>query len=1206
MRRRNVRLLLLLAYMLTLVAPSLAGTTGGLRGRVVDAATNAGVAGVVVTATSPSQSASTTTDPGGNFNFITLSPDTYTVSVARQGYEAASNGGVSVFADQVQNVGTLNLAKALRRIGQVSARNSTNLVRPGTTSDVYSVNAAGQAAAQAVGGPGGLNQAYSAIATTPGANVPQGQQGWNQLVYIRGGDYSDVANELDGIPVNRASDFAPVTTLSSLGQQEVQTYTGGTPPSAEASGLSGFINQVIKTGSYPGYENLSLGVGGPAYYHKLSVEASGATSNRNFSYYVGLGGENQDYRYSDQFNGAGVPLFFYPLFVSTGLNGSVYDGSGPTYFSPGQNYAIANTTERDSLGNFHFGLPHKNGQLKDDIQLLFVNSDIHTQFYSSPNDLGGQGLISQAYGAGATYQDYFTYKGPLFSPPASANLALGLSPSSPAHVPFNGVILPDTRDGDDHNVSILKLQYQKNFSSNAYLRVFGYSEYNDWFINGPVSAYTNYGGEIQDYEVHGNSFGATALYANQLNAKNLLTFTGSYQTQKLETYSGNTYGSLQPTGSITTNLVDAKGRCYNPASGLFASCYTPFYDTSAGGLTTGGGLVSYGSVGLPPASYPKTAAGNPCPLSLVPVGPGCTPLTVPAGSLAATNGARYLVTNDGQSAQLDQISPFFSAASLSDQWHPSDRVTINAGMRIENYTYRLDDTVGGFAARPFWFSAYNREFSFGTGATSVGQCSGAYTGATVAAGGLANGQTIFGVDPLTGASLCAAGTNANLANTSPRTLSFTAYQPRLSFTYTANPDTVLRGSYGRYAAPAPTSYQQYNVVQQDLPSFIGQFLPYGFNTPFHESRPSYSNNYDFSFEQHVPKTDVSFKLTPFYRSTQDQLANVPIGTQGVLDGLNVGRQRNYGVEFQIRKGDFERNGVSGTLSYTYTRSRVRYSNFGGGNRNEIDNLNDYIRNYNAYTSACTNRSNTPLCGATSTAVTAARCYSAAGTPDPACAAGSLANPYFAAAPQPLLDRNGEYSPYDILPSPFQGANGYETPDVATLVLNYKRNRFAFTPSATYSSGSVYGSPLVWPGYDPVTCTGTVGATAQANTQTCSNYLFIPDKYTGKFDSFGDLREPTRLSLNAQFSYEITPKVKVTLTMTGLEDLCFQRKYAWDNGSTCVYAQLPSNSLAPAGNFVANPPIQLAYPYSSWYNNSQTGFVGQKLPMSAFLSADVRI
>ncbi len=1175
MHLRTPGLLILVAFLISLMAPALAGTTGGLRGRVVDATTNTGVAGATVTATSPTQSASTTTDASGGFSFITLAPDTYTVSAQIQGYDPSSNSGISVFADQVQNVGTFQLAKTLRRIGQVSARRSSNLVRPGTTSDVYSVNAAGQAASQAVGGPGGLNQAYSAIATTPGVNVPQGQQGWNQLVYVRGGDYSDVANELDGIPVNRASDFAPITTLSSLGQQEVQTYTGGTPPSAEASGLSGFINQVIKTGTYPGYENLSVGVGGPAYYHKLSVEASGATSNRNFTYYVGLGGENQDYRYSDQFNGASTPLFFAPLSIPSN-NGTVYDGSGPAVFAPGQSYSIAHTSERDSVANFHVYLPHKAGGLKDDVQLLYVTSDVQSGFYSSPNDLGGAAVLANSTGT-PTYVDNYVYKGALFAAPDPTKIAMNYSPSSPPHTFNQGVILPETRDADDHNATIIKLQYQKNFSSSSYLRLFGYSEYSDWFLNGPVSAFLTYGGELQDYEVHGNAFGTTAIYSNQLNAKNLLTFTGSYQTQKLETYNGNNYG-----GSISTNLVDAKGNCYSPNTGYYASCYTPITNGD-GTVNPSGGLNQYGFAG----ALGTLAIGTP-----------------PAGTPAVRNGARNLVTDDGQSAQIDEITPFYSAASLTDEFHPTERLTLNAGLRLENYTYRLDDTTSNYPARPFWIAAYNRENSFSTTSTSVAQCTGTYNGATI--GALTTGSAISGVDPITGASLCAAGTNADLANTSPRTISFTAYQPRLSFTYTVTPDTVLRGSYGRYAAPSPTSYQQYNVLQQDSPTFIGQFLPYGFNTPFHDSRPSYSNNYDFSLEQHIPKTDVSFKLTPFYRSTQDQLANIPIGAQGVLDGLNVGRQRNYGVEFQIRKGDFDRNGVSGTLSYTFTRSRVRYANFGGGNRNEIDNLNDYIRNYNAYTSGCANKANTALCGGTSTGVVAARCYTPDGAPDPGCVAGSIANPYFAAKTQPLLDRTGEYTPYDILPAPFQGANGYETPDVATLVLNYKHNKFAFTPSMTYSSGSFYGSPLVWPGYDPLTCTGTVGATTQANTQSCGNFLFIPDKYTGKFDSFGDLREPSRLTLNLQFAYEITPKVKVTLTMTGLEDLCFQRKYAWDNGSTCVYAQLPSNLLAPAGNFVANPPVQLAYPYGSWYNNSQTGFVGQKLPFGAFVQADVRI
>jgi hypothetical protein len=1164
-RARILSALSTLLLALISFSPAVAGTTGGLRGRVVDAVGGAGVAGAKVTVASPSETTSALTDATGGFSFISLSPDTYLVSVEKAGFDAISIGGVTVQADQVQTTAPFVFQKTLRQIGSVRARASTDLVRPGTTSDVYSVNAAGQAAAAAVGGPGSLNQAYSAIATVPGANLPQGQQGWNQLVYIRGGDYSDVANELDGVPVQRASDFAPSTTLSSLGQQEVQVYTGGTPPSAEASGLSGFINQVIKTGTYPSYQSLSLGTGAAPFYHKLTFEAGGATKNRNFSYYVGFSGVNQDYRYADNFNGGGPSLFFAPLNV-TSNNGTVYDGSAPAFFSPGQSYSIANTQDRENVVNFHFGIPHKSG-IKDDIQLLYVNSEIFGQFYSSLNDLGGPALVAQAYGGPATFVDENVYNGALLGTPNPAKLGIAYSPSTPDHTAFTGLIPSDLRDGDSHGVSILKLQYQKNFSANSYLRLFGYSEYNNWFLSGPVSAFLTYSGELQDYEVHGNTFGTTAVYANQIDPKNLLTATASYQTQKLETYNGDTFGV------ITTNLVDKSGNCYSPSNGAYASCFQSIYNGD-GTINPQGGLNQYGQYGFPISGYPSQ--------SLVPA------LTPPPGSPAVKNAAQWIVTENGREAQIDEITPFFSAVSLADQFRPTEKLNLNVGARVENFNYRLDDTVSGYPARPFWFQAYNREFCFAPGSTDV---------------------TEAGVDPATGASLCAPGTNANLVNSSPRTVTFTAFEPRLSFTYGFNPDTVVRGSYGRYAAPAPTSYQQYNVEQQNLPNFIGQFLPYGFNTPFHQSRPSYSNNYDLSLERHLPRTDVAFKLTPFYRSTQDQLANIPIGSQGVLDGLNVGRQRNYGVEFQIRKSDFDREGIAALLSYTFTRSRVTYSNFGTGNFNEIDNLNAYIKNYNAYTSACASGKNSGLCGSTANGAPAAPCYTTSGAAAATCAPGDVANPYYNAAPQPLLDRTGEYTPYDILPVAFYGANGYETPHVATLVLNYRHRKFAVTPSFTFSAGQSYGSPLTYPGYDPTSCGATVGLTNKADTTSCSNFLFIPDAYTGKFDSFGSLIQPSRVTGNLQLTYDTSRNVKFTVSMTGLIDRCFQRGYAWDNTSTCVYSQLASNKLAPVGNFVTAPsqiPEQLAYPYGSWYNNSQTGFVGQRLPFGAFFTMDVHL
>ncbi len=285
---------------------ALAGVTGSLNGTVELATTHAPVAQAKVTATSASQTSSTTTDNGGHFGFVSLVPDTYTVTASKENViEPVSQRGVTVLADQVQNV-ALIANPPVKTIGTVLTRASTDLVKPGTTANVYSVNESAQARSAVLGGGGGANQGYSAIAALPGAYVPPGQAGWFQDVYIRGGDYDQVGYEFDGVPVNRSFDNYPTTNLSALGQQELQLYTGAAPASAESQGLAGYINQVIKSGTYPGFGTINLGIGGPALYNKANIEFGGATPNRNFSYYVGVGLVNQDPRYIDNSNGASV------------------------------------------------------------------------------------------------------------------------------------------------------------------------------------------------------------------------------------------------------------------------------------------------------------------------------------------------------------------------------------------------------------------------------------------------------------------------------------------------------------------------------------------------------------------------------------------------------------------------------------------------------------------------------------------------------------------------------------------------------------------------------------------------------------------------------------------------------------------------------------------------------------------------------------
>ncbi|MBV8531600.1 MAG: TonB-dependent receptor, partial [Candidatus Eremiobacteraeota bacterium] len=527
MGKRIVALVVLAFVAMPLEAS--AGTTGTLRGHVLDAVTHAPVAGVVVVAASPSQSAQSVSDAGGSFSFISLQPDTYTVSVTKAGYEPQSQPGIAIVADQSATV-SFSLAKALKTIARTTSRSTQSLVRSGVTSDVYSVNPAGQKAAATLNGSGSLTQAYGAIASAPGVNIPTNQQGWYQSVYVRGGDVDQVAYEFDGIPTTRQSDLAPIATLTSLGNQEVQVYTGGTPATSNSSGLAGYINQVIKSGTYPGYANADLGIGAPAFYHQATVEAGGSTPDRLLSYYVGFSGTNQAFRYGDQFGGVSDPLYFYPLNVPS--NNNVYnilDGSGgkaPDYGfirQPGYSYAQATDFDREDVVNLHIGIPHRDSPLRDDIQVLYVTGGIAAQFYSSANDIWYTPAIGAQTGIGypISYLDSIYYGGPVMQAPRPQDVVIGFFPSSPPARAPGSPIDPSNRDGNWNGYSIEKLQYQKNFDSHSYLRALVYGAYSTWFINGPNSAQLVFGSDPADYEVFEHGYGGSLIYSNQLAPQNL-------------------------------------------------------------------------------------------------------------------------------------------------------------------------------------------------------------------------------------------------------------------------------------------------------------------------------------------------------------------------------------------------------------------------------------------------------------------------------------------------------------------------------------------------------------------------------------------------------------------------------------------------------------------------------------------------------------
>ena len=121
-------------------------------------------------------------------------------------------------------------------------------------------------------------------------------------------------------------------------------------------------------------------------------------------------------------------------------------------------------------------------------------------------------------------------------------------------------------------------------------------------------------------------------------------------------------------------------------------------------------------------------------------------------------------------------------------------------------------------------------------------------------------------------------------------------------------------------------------------------------------------------------------------------------------------------------------------------------------------INAGISQYNAYTKACApggaqygkKQFGQPLCGYTTDGqARSARATRRAAQPDPSCKhPHDVANPYWLSPAFSLLrSERGVSALLDVFPGPVgSGVNAYNFPYVATLLLNYKHDRFTVTPS----------------------------------------------------------------------------------------------------------------------------------------------------------------
>ena len=223
--------------------------------------------------------------------------------------------------------------------------------------------------------------------------------------------------------------------------------------------------------------------------------------------------------------------------------------------------------------NLHFGLPHKNG-LRDDIQALWSSSALDTFGYDMavavrdfPYTLITTGLpycadrlrdVPAVSTAARSIRTIPVHRGSTVSSitspsdrrsrrarPISRRPTTTISRRAREQRALLGGAAQRGDVGQQRHRH-RKLQYTHALSSNAYLRVFGYSFYSDWLINSPEALALSKG--AYDYELDTHTAGGEVQFSDQITDKNLLTVTANYTTANVIRFNNSTVGTASPIG----------------------------------------------------------------------------------------------------------------------------------------------------------------------------------------------------------------------------------------------------------------------------------------------------------------------------------------------------------------------------------------------------------------------------------------------------------------------------------------------------------------------------------------------------------------------------------------------------------------------------------------------------------------------------------
>lgn len=209
-----------------LAAPALAGTTGRIAGRVLDARRQP-VVGANLTI--PAARMGAITDESGRYSILNVPAGTYEVRAALLGYRGVTTQNVEVLADQTTTL-DLTLTEAPVAMEEIVVSARRPVVDVNLTSSLASIN-------------------REEIAKLPVQELQEIVNLQAGVVdgHFRGGRIGEVQFQVDGVSVNNAYDNKSTLRLDRSLLQEVQVISG-TFDAEYGQAMSGVVNAVLRRG----------------------------------------------------------------------------------------------------------------------------------------------------------------------------------------------------------------------------------------------------------------------------------------------------------------------------------------------------------------------------------------------------------------------------------------------------------------------------------------------------------------------------------------------------------------------------------------------------------------------------------------------------------------------------------------------------------------------------------------------------------------------------------------------------------------------------------------------------------------------------------------------------------------------------------------------------------------------------------------------